>query len=166
MSATARRHARVVMEEELQRATGKELIVLSGAEANGYGELLYGIGNGGSAQGLVMMLTLGRGIGVALFDGGVLVRNAEFSEYVASWGDACWTDSACPPPSTLPGSPAWARWAKRVSVHVSALDARFKPDSIVVGGSAALSLSTWQPLLEGISAPISRTIASPMRSAT
>ncbi len=42
MSATARRHARVAMEEELQEATGKEVIVMSGAEANGYGELLYG----------------------------------------------------------------------------------------------------------------------------
>ena len=39
---------------------------------------------------------------------------------------------------------------------MSSHGSRFKPDSIVVGGSAALSLSTWQPLLEGINAPISR----------
>jgi thioredoxin 1 len=99
---------------------------------------------------------LGRGIGVALFDGGVLVRNAEFSEHVASWADPSWTDAGCPPASTLAGSPAWDRWAKRVSKHLGALDARFSPDALIIGGSAALSLEQWQPLLSGIRAPITR----------
>jgi thioredoxin 1 len=101
-----------------------------------------------------MVVMLGRGIGVALFDNGVLVRNAEFSEYIASWGDGQWADASCPPPTTLPGAPAYGRWAKRVSKHLAALDARFKPEHIIIGGSAALSLEQWQPLLSGVSAPI------------
>ena len=152
MSAKDRRHARVTMEEELQEATGKELIVLSGAEANGYGELLYGAAKG--LRGLTMVIMLGRGIGVALFDNGVLVRNAEFSKHVAGWGDAKWADATCPPPTTLPDSPAWARWAKRVSVHLTALDTRFKPDHIVLGGSGSRALEVWRPMLAPISAPI------------
>ena len=152
MSAKDRRHARVTMEEELQEATGKELIVLSGAEANGYGELLYGAAKG--LRGLTMVIMLGRGIGVALFDNGVLVRNAEFSKHVAGWGDPKWADASCPPPTTLPDSPAWARWAKRVSLHLSALDARFKPDHIVLGGSGSRALEVWRPMLAPISAPI------------
>lgn len=152
MSATDRRHARVTMEEELQAATGKELIVLSGSEANGYGELLYGAAKG--LRGLNMVVMLGRGIGVALFDSGVLVRNAEFSKHVAGWGDAKWADAICPPPSTLPDSPAWARWAKRVGAYLSALDTRFKPDTIVMGGSGTRALDVWRPMLPPLSAPI------------
>ena len=152
MSAKDRRHARVTMEEELQEATGKELIVLSGSEANGYGELLYGAAK--DLKGLTIVIMLGRGIGVALFDNGVLVRNAEFSKYVATWSDPMYVEANCPPPTTLPESPAWDRWAKRVGVHLAALEKRFEPDHIVLGGSGSRALELWKGKLPRLSAPI------------
>lgn len=160
MTAFDRRHARAEMEVYLQESSGRELVVLSGAEANGYGEMAFGAGRGLAAaeKNVVMMLTLGRGIGVALFDHGVLVRNAEFSPLISGWSDAAWADSACPPPSTAAESPAFTRWAKRVSFFLTkVLDAGFKPDVIIVGGSAAASLDNWAPLLTGLNeTPIMR----------
>lgn len=57
-SSVTRRHARVTMEQELQDHLGCEVVVMSGAEANGFGEMLFGAGKG--KAGLVMMLTLVR----------------------------------------------------------------------------------------------------------
>jgi hypothetical protein len=123
--------------------------------------MVFGAGRALAAApgvGVVMMLTLGRGIGIALFDNGVLVRNAEFSDILSSWSSEHWVDASCPPPSTAPGSPAFARWARRVSSFLQrVLTAGFSPDVMIVGGSAALSLDSWAPLLTGIgSTPVVR----------
>jgi predicted NBD/HSP70 family sugar kinase len=61
------------MGRTLRDDIGRDVAVMSGAEANGFGEMAYGAGRG--EKGLTMMLTLGTGFGVALFDDGVLVNH-------------------------------------------------------------------------------------------
>ena len=153
MSALQRRHARMTTETEMQEATEREVLVMTGAEANGYGEMLYGAGRG--EAGLVMMCTLGRGIGVALFDGGVLLRNVETAEHTWTWSKGReWADAGLPAAEEPAGSPAWARWAERVSAYLSKLDAVFHPELVIVGGAAGESAAKWLHLVNGVRAPL------------
>ena len=152
MSALARRHARMATEAEMQEATEREVLVMTGAEANGYGEMLYGAGRG--EKGLVMMCTLGRGIGVALFDDGVLVRNVEVAEYTWTWRLSMWSDAPLPAASEPADSPAWTRWAERVESYLSRLDEVFNPELIIVGGAAGESSAKWLSRIGGVKAPL------------
>jgi polyphosphate glucokinase len=152
MSALARRHARMTTEAEMQEATEREVLVMTGAEANGYGEMMYGAGKG--ENGLVMMCTLGRGIGVALFDAGVLVRNVETAEHTYTWGNAMWKDAPLPPAEEPAGSPAWLRWSERVQSYLKRLDEAFSPGLIIVGGAAGESADKWLKLVQGVRAPM------------
>ncbi len=153
MSALQRRHARMSTETEMQEATEREVLVMTGAEANGYGEMLYGAGRG--EAGLVMMCTLGRGIGVALFDGGVLLRNVEVAEHTWTWSKMKeWADSDLPKADEPEGSPAWARWAARVSSYLTTLDKVFHPELVIIGGAAGESAARWLHLVTGVRAPL------------
>jgi thiol-disulfide isomerase/thioredoxin len=76
-SRACRHQMEIVMRDAIQR----DVAVMTGAEAHGWGEMAYGAGRG--EDGLVAMITLGIGFGVALFDGGVLVRASSHSEHRA-----------------------------------------------------------------------------------
>ena len=66
----------VNVEEALRAQVGRPCEVLNDADAAGLAEVRFGAGIGHS--GVVLMLTLGTGIGSALFIDGVLVPNTEF----------------------------------------------------------------------------------------
>lgn len=95
--------------------------------------------------GLVMMLTLGIGIGVALFDDGVLVRHVAFSS-IWTWKDATWDEHDLPEPESTDEA-AWGRWAQRVQHFVMQLEDKYAPGLIIVGGSASASYDKWAPMM-------------------
>lgn len=66
-SPGACRRSKWEFEEELKTACNHNVVVMSGAEANGYGEIKYGAGK--DLNGLVLMITLGRGFGALLLSG-------------------------------------------------------------------------------------------------
>src|SRR5689334_24760934 len=57
-------------------ATGRPVGVVNDADAAGLAEVRFGAGKG--QAGVVLVVTLGTGIGSALFTNGELVRNTEF----------------------------------------------------------------------------------------
>ncbi|MEJ2174970.1 MAG: ROK family protein, partial [bacterium] len=57
------------------RATGRRVAIINDADAAGYAEMTFGAGRG--RAGLVILVTLGTGIGTALFINGHLVPNSE-----------------------------------------------------------------------------------------
>ena len=66
----------------LKNAVGRDVVCMAGAEATGYGEMAFGAGGRGTAsagadKGITVCVTLGRGIGVSLFDDGVLAHNPQ-----------------------------------------------------------------------------------------
>lgn len=62
-------------ERHLQTATGRDVHLLNDADAAGVAEMAYGAGRG--RDGTTMLLTIGTGVGSALFAGGELVPNTE-----------------------------------------------------------------------------------------
>ena len=62
-------------EEHLRRQTGCPLLLSNDADAAGIAEMAFGAGKG--HRGLVFIITLGTGIGSAIFYDGVLIPNSE-----------------------------------------------------------------------------------------
>src|SRR5262249_45012737 len=70
----------------LSEATGCPVTVLNDADAAGYAEMRFGAGQGQS--GVVLLVTLGTGIGSALFIDGYLVPNTELGHLEIRGKDA------------------------------------------------------------------------------
>eukprot|EP00959_Pyramimonas_sp_CCMP1952_P207033 4331013-Pyramimonas_sp.AAC.1 len=100
-----------------------------------------------------MMLTLGSGIGVALFDDGVLVRNLDTSSLLWAWTLPSWTNSPLPPPETPEDDKAWAAWADRVETFIAQLVTEFSPTVVIIGGAAQFSYKKWTPLMKRVRNP-------------
>jgi polyphosphate glucokinase len=72
----------------LSEATGCPVTVLNDADAAGYAEMRFGAGQ--SQHGVVLLVTLGTGIGSALFVDGHLVPNTELGHIEVRGQDAEW----------------------------------------------------------------------------
>ncbi|MGH3937738.1 MAG: polyphosphate--glucose phosphotransferase [Pseudonocardiaceae bacterium] len=117
--------------------------VLNDADAAGLAEMRFGAGR--DRDGVVVLLTLGTGIGSALFLDGELVPNTELGHLQVDGADA--EDRAA---ASARDSEAlsWADWAPRVSRYLQVLEDLFWPDLIILGGGVSKKAEKWLPLLE------------------
>jgi polyphosphate glucokinase len=113
----------------LTKATGRECTVLNDADAAGVAEVRFGAARG--VPGTVAMVTLGTGVGTALFLDGQLLPNTELGhiELAGKVADD-WASAAVRETRDL----SWKDWAKRVDTYLKALHALIWPDVIVLGG--------------------------------
>jgi polyphosphate glucokinase len=130
------------------KALNRPVHVLNDADAAGVAEMKYGAGK--NKSGLVIMTTLGTGIGTALFLNGKLIPNAELGhleidgvdyETQASYG-AKERDNL-----------DWPGWTARLQKYFSTLEKLFSPDLIIVGGGVSKHHQEFLPLLK-IKTPI------------
>ena len=123
--------------------TGQPVIVLNDADAAGIAEMRFGAGRG--RAGLVVILTLGTGVGSSLFMDGRLVPNTEFGHLVIR-GKAAELRTSDRARETRGYS--WKRWAKRLSEHLQYLEFLISPDLFVIGGGVSKKSEKFLPLLE------------------
>src|SRR5690606_25183808 len=133
----------------LAEATGREITLLNDADAAGIAEMRLGRGRG--HRGTVLMLTLGTGIGSALFTDGVLVPNTEFGHIEVDGTDAELRASAKAREVEELG---WDEWAERLSVYMSRLEGLLSPSLIIVGGGVSKRSEDFLPLIKGVRAEI------------
>jgi polyphosphate glucokinase len=113
----------------LATATTRAVVVLNDADAAGVAEVQFGAARG--VVGVVAMVTLGTGVGTALFNDGVLVPNMELGHIeVKGHGADRWASAATRDTESL----SWKDWAKRVDTYLTALHAVIRADLIVLGG--------------------------------
>ena len=112
--------------------TGCEVMVLNDADAAGIAEMRFGAGR--DRQGLVIMVTLGTGIGTALFMDGRLVPNSELGHLVIRGKDA--EDRASARARTTRGW-SWKKWAKYLDEFLLYVEALLSPDLFVLGGGVS-----------------------------
>lgn len=132
----------VAIEHEIARVTGQPARVLNDADAAGLAEIRWGAGK--DRAGVVLMLTLGTGIGSALFVDGKLVPNTEFGhiEVRGKEGEARAADSVRERKQL-----SWKQWSKRVDEYIDTLERLVWPDFIIVGGGVSKEAEHWLPLL-------------------
>lgn len=158
------RQSRLEMETYLKNAVGRDVVVMTGAEATGYGEMSFGDGKDPEsvASGITVCVTLGKTIGISLFDDGVLAHNPrDVERQVATWDYPRWDDAPLPRPVLQEGDvepleEEWDRWAARVEHYLSRVEAVCKPDSFIICGRASVSFDKWSGKMRNINTPVIR----------
>jgi polyphosphate glucokinase len=135
-------------EEMFEKALGRDIHFINDADAAGYAESRYGAAAG--VDGLVILTTLGTGIGSALIYDGVLVPNSELGHLELDGHDA---ESRAAYSAMERESLSWEKWAKRLQRYYAHLEFIFSPDLFVVGGGVSKHHEHFLPLLK-LRAPI------------
>ncbi|WP_122261637.1 polyphosphate--glucose phosphotransferase [Ornithinimicrobium cerasi] len=127
---------------------GRPVHVVNDADAAGVAEVHYGAGR--DQKGVVLLTTLGTGIGSALFVEGVLVPNTELGHLEIDGHDA---ESRAASSAREREDLSWKEWAKRLQRYYETVEALFSPDLIIVGGGVSKKADKFLPLLS-LRAPI------------
>lgn len=129
-------------EQLFERALGRDIHFVNDADAAGYAETRYGAAK--DVPGLVLLTTLGTGIGSALIYNGMLIPNTELGHLVVDGRDA---ERRASYSAKLRGRLSWARWAGRLQRYYEHLEFLFHPDLFIVGGGVSKSHAEFLPLL-------------------
>jgi polyphosphate glucokinase len=117
----------------IQRKTDSPVIVMNDADAAGIAEMHFGAGRGN--LGTVILLTLGTGIGTAIFRKGILLPNTELGHIYLPNGKEGEDYAAERVRSER--NLSWKKWGKRVNKYVQHIDFLFSPDLIIIGGGVS-----------------------------
>jgi polyphosphate glucokinase len=135
--------------ELFSKATSLNVEVINDADAAGLAEMKYGVGAG--EKGTVLMLTLGTGIGSALFIDGILVPNTEFGHIEIHGKDA---EKRAAESAREEEGLTWGKWAGRVDHYLEHMERLLSPQLIIIGGGISRKSDKFLPLLTGLRARV------------
>ena len=121
--------------------TGCRVWVANDADVAGLAEMRFGAGK--DVAGVVLVVTIGTGLGTALFSDGHLLPNTELGHIVLDNGleaERYASDAA-----RLARKLKWKDWGDRLNHYLLAMESLFWPDLIVLGGSASKKLRKFAP---------------------
>jgi polyphosphate glucokinase len=116
--------------------------VLNDADAAGVAELAHGAGKG--HHGVILMLTIGTGIGSALFINGQLVPNLQLGHLEFHGHEA---ESRLSGAARLRRKIGWKAWAHEFDDFLGYLEKYLGPDLIILGGGVSKELPKYQKYL-------------------
>ena len=124
------------------QATGNDVVLVNDADAAGLAEVSFGAGK--DVRGVILMITVGTGVGSALFVDGRLVPNTELGHIEVNGEDVeLSTSDAARQREKL----SWANWAARFEHYLGRLEFLFWPDLIILGGGVVKKAHRFIPLL-------------------
>ncbi|WP_343319403.1 ROK family protein [Arthrobacter sp. TMP15] len=132
----------------LGQALKRPVSVLNDADAAGLAESRQGAGEG--LGGVVLILTLGTGIGSALVVDGVLVPNFELGHLEIDGSKAEATTSAV---ARQNEGLSWEQYSRRLQRYLSHVEFLFSPDLIIMGGGISVRHAEFLPQLR-LSTPV------------
>ncbi len=122
---------------------GRPVHVVNDADAAGVAEVRYGAAK--DVQGLVILTTLGTGIGSAFLLDGKLMPNSELGHLEIDGHDA---EQRAAQSAKERENLSYPEWAKRLQRYYSHVEGLFWPDLFVVGGGISKSSDRFLPLLD------------------
>jgi polyphosphate glucokinase len=125
------------------KALGREVHLVNDADAAGLAEMRFGAGR--AERGVVIMTTLGTGIGTAIFFDQKLIPNAELGHLEIDGVDY---ETKAAFSAKERENLSWEEWAKRLQKYYSTLQRLFSPDLIIVGGGVSKEHKNFLPLLD------------------
>jgi polyphosphate glucokinase len=124
-------------------AFGGDVTVINDADAAGIAELTFGAGK--DHGGVVIMITLGTGIGSALFVDGTLVPNTELGHLRMGKKDA---EGLASDSVREDENLSWREWSSRLEEYFQMVEALFSPDLFIVGGGISKKADKFLPRLD------------------
>jgi len=129
-------------DELFSKATGCPCTTLNDADAAGMAEMEFGAGKG--QPGTVIVLTLGTGIGTAIFHRGKLLPNTEFGHVEIKCEDA---ELRASDAARKREDLSWKKYAKRLNRYLMAMERLFWPNLFIIGGGISKEHEKFLPLL-------------------
>ncbi len=129
--------------------TGNEFSIVNDADAAGLAEINFGAGKG--KKGVVIMITLGTGIGSGLFLDGKLVPNTEFGHVLYKNGEIF--EKYASDSARKRDDLSRKEWGKRLHKYFKHINLIVSPDLIIIGGGASKKFDKFEAKID-ISAPI------------
>jgi polyphosphate glucokinase len=119
-------------EKVFSDAVGLPVTLVNDADAAGIAEMKFGAGKG--VQGTVLLLTLGTGVGSALFYRGVLYPNSELGHLPIRGRSAeRFISSAARKRRGL----TWRQWGTELGAYLRTLEMILSPELIIIGGGVS-----------------------------
>jgi polyphosphate glucokinase len=130
-------------EKLFSKTLDRKVVLINDADAAGVAEIKYGAGQ--ERKGLVLMVTLGTGIGTALFTNGKLIPNSELGHLEIDGVDY---ETMAAYSAKEREDLSFADWAKRLTKYFNQVDRLLSPDLIIVGGGISKQHEEFLPLIE------------------
>lgn len=125
-----------------KKRTRCPVTVINDADAAGLAEMAFGAGE--DRNGVVLIVTIGTGLGTSLFTNGVLLPNTELGHIEIDCEDAeLMASDAARKRDDL----SWKRWAIRFDTYLTRLEKLVWPDLIILGGGASKQFDKFAPYL-------------------
>jgi polyphosphate glucokinase len=125
-------------EKFFEQSIGRPILFVNDADAAGFAETEYGAAKG--RKGVIMLTTLGTGIGSALIVDGMLVPNTELGHLEIDGHDA---ESRAAFSAKERDDLSWERWGKRLTKYYRTLEKLFSPDVFIVVGGVSKHFDEW-----------------------
>jgi polyphosphate glucokinase len=121
---------------------GLSVHLINDADAAGVAEMKFGAGR--DRKGVVLLVTLGTGLGTALFLDGKLLPNTELGHIEMHGKDA---ELQAAERVRIGQNLSWKKWAKRLDDYLARLEFYLRPDLIILGGGASQDAEKFIPRL-------------------
>lgn len=129
-------------------ASGLNVMALNDADAAGYAEM--GFGKGKEHKGTVLLITIGSGIGTALFVNGRDVPNTEFGHlFMHNMVAENYVSNSARKKLDL----SWEKWGKRFNEYLQHLDRLLSPDLYILGGGISKDFDSYSKYFR-VAAPV------------
>jgi polyphosphate glucokinase len=129
-------------EEIFKQALGREVVLVNDADAAGIAEVKYGAAK--DHPGLVIVTTLGTGIGSAIIYRGVLIPNSELGHLEIDGHDA---EKRAAASIRTKENLSYDEYVPRLQRYYETVEALFWPDLFVVGGGVSKKADKFLPKL-------------------
>lgn len=128
--------------ELFSQHVGGPVSVVNDADAAGIAEMRFGAGR--DRHGVVIMVTLGTGIGSAVFLDGKLLPNTEFGHLQIRGKDA---EKRASEKVREDKNLSWKQWSKHVVEFLDKMERLFSPDLFIIGGGISKKADKFFPYL-------------------
>lgn len=116
----------------IQQAIGNSVVLVNDADAAGIAEMRFGAGR--ERNGLVVIITVGTGIGTSLFINGQLVPNTELGHIEIEGKEA---EKRASDGVRKSKELSWEQWAERFNVYLMTMENLLWPDLFIIGGGVS-----------------------------
>jgi polyphosphate glucokinase len=130
------------VETLFQQTSGCKSYVANDADVAGFAEMAFGAGK--NQRGVVLVITLGTGVGTAIFVNGILVPNTELGHIEIRGKDA---ELRVSDAARQRKEWSYKDWAMRVNEYLNRMEDLFWPNMIIVGGGISKQADKFFPYL-------------------
>ena len=129
--------------ECFSKHTGCPVYIANDADVAGLAEMRFGAGK--DNRGVVLIVTIGTGLGTALFSDGHLQPNTELGHVYLSNGVEA--ERYASEAVRIVKELKWKEWGERLNLYLTTMESLLWPDLIVLGGGVSEKLHKFSPML-------------------